>query len=69
MDNKFLRILAIKKIGSLIRFDDFDTETETCFPISVIVWVAFSSSVGTHINSKLKMAMLLNSGLSFKLGY
>ena len=40
----------------------------TCFPIQVVVWIAFSSSDETHIESKLKMSRLLNSVLSFETG-
>ena len=56
VDYKFLRVLKEREIGSSIRFEDIDTEIGTCFPIQVVALVAFSSSVGTHIDSKSKMA-------------
>ena len=33
----------------------------TCFPIQVVVSVALTSSVGTQIDSKSKIATLLNN--------
>ena len=49
-------------------FEDIDTEFGTCFPIQVVVWVAFSSSNGTHVDSKSKTTRLLKSALTFETG-
>ena len=55
-------------MGSSIRFDDIETKMGTCFPIQVVVCVSFSSSVGTQINSKSKIARLLKILLSSETG-
>ena len=55
-------------MGSSIRFDDIETEMGTCFPIQVVVCVSFSSSVGTQIDSKSKIARFLKSFLSSETG-
>ena len=48
------------KIGSSCKFEDIETEIGTCFPIQVVVSVTFNSSVVTQINSKSKIATLVN---------
>ena len=53
---------------SSIRFDDIETEMGTCFPIQLVVCVSFSSSVGTQIDSKSKIARFLKSFLSSETG-
>ena len=55
-------------MGSSTRFDDIETEIGACFPIQVAVCVAFSSSVGTPIDLKSKVARLLKSWLSSETG-
>ena len=57
-----------KKMGSSIRFEDIETKTGTCFPIQVVNYNSFSSSVGTQIDSKSKIARLLKSSLSSETG-
>ena len=55
-------------MGSSIRFDDIETEIGKCFPFQVVVGVSFSSSVGTQIDSKLKISRLLKSLFSSQTG-
>ena len=55
-------------MDSSIRFDDIETKIGTCFPIQVVVFVSFNSSVGTQIVSKSKIARLLKSLLSSETG-
>ena len=50
-----------KKIGSSCKIDDIETEKGTCFPIEVVVLVAFNSSLETQTDSKSRIATLLNN--------
>ena len=43
---------------SYIKYDDFSTENEICFPIHALVSVSFSSSSSTQTDSKSKNAIL-----------
>ena len=47
------------------KFDEIDTDMGSCFPIQVIVLVGFSSSDGTQIGSKSKIATFLNKPCFF----
>ena len=55
-------------MGSTIRLDHIETEKGTPFPIQLVVCLCFSSSVGTQIDSKLKITRLLKSLLSSETG-
>ena len=55
-------------MGSSIKFKDIETEIGKCFPIQLVVCVSFSSSVGTQIDSKSKIARFLKSSLSSETG-
>ena len=52
--------LSHKKMGLSSKLDGIDTDMGSCFPIQVIVSVGFSSSDGTQIDSKSKIATFLN---------
>ena len=57
--------LSHKKMGLSSKLDKIDTDMGSCFPIQVIVLVGFSSSDGTQIDSKSKIATFLNKVCSF----
>ena len=52
--------LSHKNMGLSSKFDEIDTDMGSCFPIQVIVSVGFSSSDGTQIDSKSKIATFSN---------
>ena len=54
-----------RKMGLSRTLDEIDTDMGSCFPIQVIVSVGFSSSDGTQIDSKSKIATFLNKVCSF----
>ena len=45
----------------VIRFEDVETDIETCIPIQVPVTVSLNFSSGIHIESKSKKARLLKN--------
>ena len=57
--------LSHKKMGFSSKLDEIDTDMGSCFPIQFIVSVGFSSSDGTQIYSKSKIATFLNKVCSF----
>ena len=52
--------LSHKKRGLSSKLHEIDTHTGSCFPVQMIVSVGFSSSDGTQIDSKLKIATIVN---------
>ena len=57
--------LSHESMGLSSKLDEIDTDMGSCFPIQVIVLVGFSSSDGTQIDSKSKIATFLNKVCSF----
>ena len=50
-----------RKISSSSRFEEMDTDIETCFPIEVVVFVSLNVSSWTQISSKSNFAKFLNT--------
>ena len=61
-DSTILRGLELQRnIGMAIRFEDIETDIETCLPIQVVVSVFLNFSSGIQIDSKSKTAKFLKS--------
>ena len=55
-------------MGSVIKFDEIETDTGTCFPIHVVVSVCLYDSSLTQMDSKSNIAKFLNIFYSFLYG-